>query len=309
MSQFYISEGRTRFVCDCGNPLQPFVNNKLKVYQCGKCGKKFNNPFHETNPYKIEKNFIHPPSFENFSGIEQRNLKELLSIIFIISLVCACVYFSIVFMNIIEPISFQLDSFYQTMIVVIVTLVSLVSIFTIFGKNRIRELNKDHVMDIQQILNKYSNKIVNISNVSYYKFETDVLDGLKKNNIDNYHWFFSFLQIDTLKLLEEKVVDTWFRKRILPLGLIISISLIIVIPLSRQLHSILLLEFSFFIFILFCCLIEVFSTFNYLFGVTDILSGRFKLLYYTIHGKKGFQVSKLSEMKTFNIYNNSEGGD
>ena len=134
------------------------------------------------------------------------------------------------------------------------------------------ESKRDLAKSIEVRIRKYSKKIVSLSNILHYKFDTKVLGGLKKDNIDNNDWFLDFIHIETYDELEIKVIEGWLSKRIIPLGLAITIISISLLPFSPVFNSIQSLEVSIITFLSLFSVWEIFTSFNYILIVLGIVS-------------------------------------
>jgi len=304
MGQFFIDGvGDIRFDCDCGTPLQPIITKTEKTIKCNKCGSTFINPFHESNPYDMDKKWF---LSQEVQGIVLRNYFYFLYIILILSILSGVIVLFINFkygMSI--PNVLSLDIFLPTIIIAIITLMSLVSIFAVFGKNRILEIRKDHVISIKTIIRKYCKIDVNLSNILHYKFDSRVLDGLKKEHIGYSSWFSGFLFIETTNHLENKVIDEGLLKRIIPIGLIIAVPSIALLPISPMIHEIQFLEISILVFLSLFSILELLLSFGYIMTVIGILSIDVKFFYWYVAGEKVLRVSRLLDMKKIN----SNGGN
>jgi len=301
MGQFFISEvGDIHFDCDCGNPLQPIVDKKQKTIKCKKCGDTFTNPLHKSNPYNIDSRYIYPLKIQ---GIELTNSYKILRIIILLSFLSGFVVFFLNFEYNISPLNILfLDVFLPTIIIAIITLVSMVSIFAIFGKNQMLESKRDIAKSIETRIRKYSKKVVSLSNILHYKFDTKVLEGLKKDNIDSGDWFLDFIYIETYDELESKVIEGRLNKRIIPLCLAITIISISLLPFSPVFNSIQSLEISIITFLSLFSIWEIFTSFNYILTVLGIVSIDRKLMYWKAPGEKGLRVSRIIDMKQVKIY-------
>lgn len=299
MGQFFIDEvGNYRFNCDCGEPMQPIIDTKQKKVTCKRCKKHFPNPFHEKNPYNINRKFLFPLKIQ---GGKLPNPYEIIRIILIISILFSFsfylidYYFTIPHYNLLP-----FEIFIPTILVAIITLVSMVSIFAIFGKNRILESRIDIAKKIEAIIQKYTKKTVSLHNITSYKFDINVLNGLRKDNIANDDWFNDFLHIETSKNLERKIIEQWLR-RILNLGIFIIIISIIIFPFSQLFDTIkpvsilaITLLSSLFIWI-------IYRSFNYIHTVLLILGIDTKLLYWQVSGENVLHISRIMDMKQFKI--------
>ena len=134
---------------------------------------------------------------------------------------------------------------------------------------------------------------MSLSGILHYKFDTDVLGGLKKDNIDNDGWFFDFIHIETYNELERKIIEERLKRRIIPLGLVLIIISILLLPFSPLFGLIQSVEISIITFLSLCFLWEIFISFNYIHMIFEIFSTDLKLLFWQASGEKGFRVSRI----------------